>query len=324
MSADDKRVLPLPRDRRRGAGRMILLAVGGALIGAPIVIFALTLQEKVFGFCCFYGLLYGLPLIAAGLLLSRAHRKYLAHVAEMEEIARATGLAFQERVTADVLEPYRDFVLFRLTERMKLGACHLFRGQFYGSDVLAFEYEYLGRLAVEEADSAVKVRLLRRVQTVVIMPNVGDLPAFHAGPADNEWSAAWPGWVGRAGVGPVVLEMDTVAHEPTVVHSREEKRVEALFRRERIKLLGSLTECVLESRGGHLLFYSPDLDVPPSGVPRTLGRAVDVARALTTPEEQLPGYRPEEEQITTPEPGRGAAIQAEPPGERPADEPRTE
>lgn len=311
MSTARKRVLPLPVDRRRGTGWLPLAVIGAGLVGTPIVVFAFTLNERMFGFCCTYGLMYGVPLLGGGAAMWRRRQQYLADVGEVREVAMAAGLTFEERVSSEDLAPYLEFSLFRLTQSLKVGACHRVQGQFEGREVIAFEYEYYGRLTLEGEGRPRKARPIRRVQTVVILPNVGDLPVFHAGPAENEWDDYWPGWTRRAATGPVVLEMDTVAQEPTVIRSGEGKRVKELFRRPRIKLLGSLTECCLESCGGHLLFYCPDLDVPPGGIPRTLGRAVDIARALTLPEDQLPGYRPEDQRITPAEPAPDAGLQAE-------------
>jgi hypothetical protein len=286
MSKTKPRLLPLPLDRRRGQHWATMLAFGAAFLGLPVVLFAVTLHEQAFRICMSYGVMYGAPLLISGAYMLYRRRQYLATLGEYREVARAAGLTFEERIDEARLEPYQDFTLFRLTRprrgsfwggnslAMSRAGCHLFSGRFEGREVLVFEYEYQGRPG--EGDKPI-----RRLQTVVILPDVAGLPEFDAGPMHHDWDEHWPGWARRLQLGRVVAELDTVSHEPTVVRGHDEERLRRLFGRQQVRRLGTLSECCVESVGGHVLFYAPDLDVPASGVPRALGRAVDIVRVLT-------------------------------------------
>jgi hypothetical protein len=278
MSKAKPRLLPLPRDRRRGQNWGLPLVLGAAMLGVPAVLFVVTLDAGLFGMCMSQGFLYGAPLVFISVYMMYQRRRHRASLEEYREVARAAGLTFEERVEEARLEPYQDFSLFRLTWprggtiTMSRAACHCFSGRFEGREVLAFEYEYHGRPGHRD-------KVIRRLQTVVILPNAR-LPEFEAGPMRHDWDESWPGWAERLGLGPVVAELDTVAYEPTVVRGHDAKRLRRLFGRKQVKRLGSLSECCVESVAGHVLFYAPDLDLPPSGVPQALGRAVDIVAVL--------------------------------------------
>src|SRR5262249_8114056 len=92
---------------------------------------------------------------------------------------------------------YREMPLFRLTEHMTWRAGHCFRGRFDGREVIAMEFEYQGA-------APGRSRRVRRAQTIVVLPNVGDPPDFHARPDEREGDQRGPGGAGREGVEPAV------------------------------------------------------------------------------------------------------------------------
>jgi hypothetical protein len=208
---------------------------------------------------------------------------------ELREVGRALKLRFRERVHWDELGPYRSFVLFRIGAEDYNAAGDSFRGQSGGLDVWLFEAQY----RCVFPDRGGRYRGQWASQTVVILPGVGQLPAFHLTPAQCPWEEVMPAWHMMLDVGNLVLNLDGQP-EPSRVYSNDTRAVKRLFRTGRLAFLGDLSGWAIESHKGHLLLYRPGEIVPPRHLPAFLGRAIDLAQGLLRDSKDMPaGDEPE-------------------------------
>jgi hypothetical protein len=229
------------------------------------------------------GVLFYACLFTVGALRALGEwKKEWRRAREMARLASALGLAYHERVHAAALEPFAELPLFAFLRDSTVRAAQSLEGIFQGRRVLLLECEYVHRGPGRARQP------FRESQTLVILPGVEALPDFCASPEDDEWDAMFPGWTEGAGAGALALRWDEFSHEPTVIRGQDPEAVRCLFSPRRLRALGPLAGRCLECKHGHLLLYSPGVVAPPKRVPRLLERALELAGALTAPEEELP------------------------------------
>ncbi|MFO0879422.1 MAG: hypothetical protein U0840_18910 [Gemmataceae bacterium] len=282
-------VVPLPNDRRRGAAWWVLALTGGLI--SVVLILALSFNQSALVIIdvVVYGVFYSLPCLFGAAMMYRDRSRYLTFLDEQRQIAAGLGFTFYERVNTSLLDELENLPLIRLASDFTTRAGYCLQGSHASYQVSIFELEFQGR----------DLRPFRRCQTVLVLHNVGPLPTFAVQPAQNEWEDLIEGWRKLAGIGRPVLDLDTLAYEPSKLFARQVEEARALFCPARLRQLGSLSECSLEYRDGKLLFYSQDINIPPGGIPRALDRLIEIVQILLLPADQLSPAEPGESTFTS-------------------------
>jgi hypothetical protein len=224
----------------------------------------------------FLGLLIVTPLLRDWLARKALNRG-------LQRVKRQLDLEYYETIAWEELEPFRRFVLFRFGSDGSYAAGHSLRGRVSEFDAWFFVVEYT--CAFPNRDG----RYLghRASQSVVILAVGGKRPSFRLGPAQSKWEQVMPAWPALLDVGEMVLSGGE-KHQPWHLHGKVRKTLSHLFRPDRMGLLGDLSGWVVESQGGHLLLYRPGEVIAPDRVPDFLHRAIEIARVLTCPDEEIP------------------------------------
>ena len=182
MPARNSHLLPLPVHRAQRTG---LVGAGSTGTGsAPrgrnpdrrwAQIRGLLLSSSIYG-CIF-------PVVGGILWLDGL--KGRLRVRRLAQLASDLGLSFHHRVRTDQLEPFTDLPLFFLTRQTRTSAADLWQGYFEDRRVLLFEYAYSGY-------SPDRTFRFGASQTVLIVPDAGNLPDFYAGPDEWDWDEILP------------------------------------------------------------------------------------------------------------------------------------
>jgi len=146
-----------------------------------------------------------------------------------------------------------------------------------GQEMRVLEFGYLVRMVVPVANRGARFR-----QTIIIVPDLADMPDFHVMPRQSDWHDVTPGWPEILNAGETLWVLRG-GREPAVLRGRHPEEVSAFFTPEREEFFTTLPGWTVETWRGHLLVYREDLLLEAERFPEVLSLVQDIVRELRRP-----------------------------------------